>query len=413
MSGTSYDQKVITGPFKGIVDNIPAPYTPPNSFDDLLNMFLWAGRLITRPRMNAFGTAPDGANIYAFTPFTDILGFLHNLVLTGKNAYFLTPGPTWNGPLVYQTWSSSVTYAANDVVVYSGGIYFSRVGSNLNNQPNTSTTQWALITPNVVDNGQPYGLELSNGRVYYSNGSFPGTYADGESTIKSMLHPGAFFFCGVLGQHMVTANTIEPPPGAPGSTAFTQRVRWSDTGNATTWTESANTSAGHQDLLDVPDAITGYATLGRNGYVFRSNGVTMMTPTGVGSNPFQFDQVSHAPKGVGVFYPNSLDVYGSLATFISEQDVYMFDGSTFTPIAQDMKKSLFADLAVCNPDQVIGTIVSRFNANFRFLSYWVALPSSASGVPVVWIYSWDSQGWMRFTTSVSPKRLTFVARMTV
>lgn len=43
-------------------------------------------------------------------------------------------------------WSSIATYATNDVVSYSdGNSYVSRVDSNLNNQPDTSTAQWMVL----------------------------------------------------------------------------------------------------------------------------------------------------------------------------------------------------------------------------------------------------------------------------
>lgn len=410
---TNFDQKPITGPFRGIVSSTPKPYIPPNAFDDLVNFFIYRGRLLTRNKSVAFSTAPDGANIYELVAFNDILQNPHNLALTAKNAYMLTSGPTWNGPLQYQTWDPTVTYAQNDVVVYLGTIYSSLVSSNTNNAPSTSLTQWAGINPSLVNTGLPYNYELSAGRVYYANGSMPGTYTDGEATIKSMMHPGSFYFIGQLGQHMITCYTIEPSPGVPGSTAFPTRVRWSDVGNPTSWAETASSTAGHNDLIDVPDAITGYLTQGRTGYVYRSNGITMMTPTGIGAAPFQFDQVTHAPKGVGNFYSYSQDVFGTMSVFASEDDIYTFDSSTFAAIGADARDLIFADISASPANQVIGTILVRFNAQFLLMSYWLALPTSADGVPVVWIYFFDTKGWARFTTSVGTKRVTTVSQLVI
>ena len=42
----------------------------------------------------------------------------------------------------FANWSSSTTYGIGDVVAYSGVGYISLVDSNLNNQPDTSTTEW-------------------------------------------------------------------------------------------------------------------------------------------------------------------------------------------------------------------------------------------------------------------------------
>lgn len=50
-------------------------------------------------------------------------------------------------PLVSQgAWASGSTYKQNTVITYSGRLYISQVDSNVGHQPDTSTSQWALIT---------------------------------------------------------------------------------------------------------------------------------------------------------------------------------------------------------------------------------------------------------------------------
>lgn len=403
-----YEQLPITGPFKGIVDSLPRPYKPAEAWDDLLNMIPHRGRLITRPRLNAFSTAPDGATLWNLIPFADILANLHNLALTAKDAYMITPGPVWNGPLLLPAWSAATTYVLNDAVNFSGITYWALQAST-NKQPDTEPTFWAPIDGNTGITSLPWGYEIINGRVYFSNGSFGGLYADGETTIKSARHPGAWQFCQTLANHLVTANTIEPAPQIANSTAFPYRVRWSASGDPNTWTEGAGSTAGHNDLVEESEAITGYNTLGRTGYVWRPTGVTMMTPTGIGTAPFQFDPLKHSPKGVGVAYPYSLDAYGDIAGFVSEEDVYTFDGAQFTPIGGDARSLIFADIGTSDPNQIIGTTLGRFNPKFRFLSYWLSLPSSVDGDPVTWLFSWDDRQWARFRSGT--KQLTTIARL--
>jgi hypothetical protein len=140
----------------------------------------------------------------------------------------------------------------------------------------------------------------------------------------------------------------------------------------------------------------------------------MMTATGLGASPFQFDQVSHAPKGVGNFYPYSMDIFGTITMFVAEDDVYLFDSSTFSAIGGDARDLIFADIAESPASQVIGTMVVRFSPKFLLMSYWLALPASADGgPPVVWIYFWDSKGWVRFTTSVGTKKVTTIGSLVV
>ena len=405
------EKKGIAGPFQGIYSASPRPYTPVNSWDNLVNMWTWRGHLLTRPRLNPWTVSPDGSNITNAIPFHDILGFLHNLVLTQTNAYFMTPGPLWNTALSLQAWNGATTYAAGDLVSFNGVNYTSLV-STTGNQPDVSPTQWNVVsTGGAGSTGLSYGYEVAGGRVYYANGSFPGVYADGEQTIKSMFHPGSFRYVTTLANHLVTAYTTEPAPGVRNSTLYPQRVRWCDVGNPTQWQETANTSAGHYDLLDVSDSISGLATLGRSAYIFRTNGITMMTPTGIGQQPFQFDQITHAPKGVGCFYPQALDVFGGIAAFPSEDEAYTFDGSTFTPIGGTARDLIYADIGQTQSAQILGNIVVRFNTRFQFLSYWLSMPSSLTGPPVTWIYNWESKGWMKFTSTVGSGRLFWAGNL--
>lgn len=358
----AFDQLPIPGPYKGIVDNLPRPSKPANAWDDLLNFMPYKGRLITRPRLNAFADTPDGAILRNAITFSDILGNLHTLALTTANAYFVTSGPTFN------------------LLTLPGGL------------------------ANLTGTSLPYGYAMINSRVYFSNGSVQGLYADGESSIKDSTHPGAWRYAGVLANHLVTCNTTEPEPGVVGSESFANRIRWSASGDANDWTSF---TAGFTDLLEVPDQITGFATLGRAGYIFRSNGITLMTPTGVGTSPFQFDQVTNAPQGVGNKYPYSLATFGGLSAFVASNDIYGFDGSTFTPFGGEAKKKIFADIADATGDQVTGWIVPRLGTPFDFLSYWLSIP----GVNVTWVYSYDDQAWSRFTSSSG--RLTTIATITV
>jgi len=357
----SFDQLPIPGPFKGIVDNQPRPTKDPKAWDDLFNMFVYEGRLITRPRLNNWGNTPDGAVTRLMQQYTDLLGHKHNLVLTTKTAYAVTSGPTYN----------------------------------------TLTIPYGI--PDLSGTSLPYGYAIINGRVYFSNGSKSGFYADGSDSLQDPFASSGssafgWRFAAVLGNHLVTCNTTEPPFGTEGSTNYQSRVRWSASGDPNDWTVGAGSTAGFEDLLEVPDAITGIATLGRSGYIFRTNGITLMTPTGVGVSPFQFDQVTNSPQGVGNFYPYSLATYGNVCAFVSNEEIYAFDGSSFSPIGAEAKKLIFADIGNTSDTSIYGFVVPKLGAGFPFLSYWLSLPSSVNGTAITWIYSWASQAWQRFAS---------------
>jgi hypothetical protein len=411
----AFESSPIMAPFKGVVSNLPPHLTPKNSFDKLANMLVYRGRLITRPRLNSFSSSPDGKTIWDMIPFTDILGYRHNLILTALDAYMLTNNPlTWN-ELTAQAWSSSPTYQANDIVLYNGTTYFA-VASSTNEVP-PNTTYWAPLNGNIIAAAVPYGYDIAQGRVYFSNGSFVGLYSDGEATIKSSLCPGAWQFCGMLANHLVACNMTEPPPQVPNSQALPFRVRWSSSGNATLWTISTATSAGFVDLLDVSDVISGFSVNGWIGVVYHPKGLEMMTPTGNGTAPFSFTQITHSPKGVGNFYPYSLDTYGAVSTFVSEEDVYTFDGSSLNPIGGEAKDKIFADLQTAPTSSIVGSIIGRFNAGFLYWSYWLSSPSSVSGYvagqPVTWVYSFTAKSWHPVYASTALPQLSALANFAI
>lgn len=43
------------------------------------------------------------------------------------------------------TWLNSTTYSANDIVSLSGLVYYAKLGSNLNHNPSSDTTNWGLL----------------------------------------------------------------------------------------------------------------------------------------------------------------------------------------------------------------------------------------------------------------------------
>lgn len=345
----SYQQKTYTG-WGGIVDDVARPYKGPGDFDDILNFFVREGRLQTRPRLNAFGNPPDGAILRNMITYQDVLNNYHTLALTTKTAYAVTAGPVYN-PL---------TLPAGIVLA----------GTAL-----------------------PYSWAKLNNKVFFSNGSTDVVYADGSNSIQATADvQGAARYMTTLIGHLLLGYTTEPRPGAAGSIIYPQRVRWSKSGDPTTWTTS---SAGFNDLLEVPDNITGLITLGTNGYVFRTNGITIISPTGPPNAPFLFFNQSIAPEGVGNFYPYSLASYGAWCVFVSQDDVYLFDGQSFTPIGGTARKKIFADLSNSSGDQVVGFITPSLGVNYPFLSYWLSIP----GVNVSWVFSKVTGKWVRFSSS--------------
>lgn len=357
----TYQQFPIQGPFGGFQDNLPVPHTPPNSFDEIRNFICRRGRLHTRPKLESFGAAPpDGASLRYMQTFRDIAGSRHTLALTTKSAYFLTSGPTWN------------------LLTLPGGF------------------------GDLSGTALPYGAVYSQNRLYFSNGSTPVFYADGESSIKDSTSPGAFRFLAINANRLIGAYATEPEPGVAGSTLFPQRVRWSKSGDPTDWTSFGS---GVNDLLDVPDEITGLATLGRNTIVLRENGLSLMTPTGIGTTPFAFENMVISPSGIGNIFPYSVGIYHDTAAFISSSDLWTVTaGLSLNPIGGKAKGKIFSQLEQVARDVPVGFILPTIAPGVPYLSYWLSIP----GPDVVWVYHYDEDSWQEFTSVGG--RLTFVGR---
>lgn len=362
-----YKRETFIGPFGGIVDDVPRPYKQPGDFDDLLNFFVREGRLQSRPRLVTLGSPPDGAVVRNIITYTDVLNNTHTLVLTTQNAYALTVNTFFT---------------------------FNLVGN---------------VNPFNQATALPYGLQIVNGQVFFSNGTYDVVYANGAASLQTTNDvPGAARFMCILADHLLLANTTEPRPGIAGSTRFPQRVRWSASGDPTTWT--GVNSAGFNDLLDVPDQITGLVTLGQNAYVFRTNGVTVISPTGPPNAPFGFYNQSVSPEGVGNAYPYSLASFGSFACFVSEDDIYIFDGVNYLPIGGGSRKKIFADISGNSVDVITGSIVPNLGESYPYLSYWLSIPGSTGNI--VWVFSRITNKWQRFNSPMGSVSTVALAAIT-
>jgi hypothetical protein len=349
----SYEQYPVKGPFKGYQDYLPNPHIPPEAWNDVVNFLCRRGRLHTRFGLVTYGTAPgptpDGAVVRNFRTFTDAQNLLHTLVLTTQNGYMLTTGPTYNA------------------LSYPGGV------SSLNGT------------------GLPYGIYTTQRKVFFSNGSVKVLYSDGESSLKSANAPGACRFLTVNSSTLIGAYWTEPAPGSVGSTLLPQRIRWAVSGDPLTWT---GFTSGFEDLLDVPDEITGLATVGTNTLIFRTNGFTIMSGTGNGAAPFSFDHLSTDDIQTGNVYPYSVARFGQIAAFVSSYDIHTINsGLQLTSIGGNAKGRIFAQLNNAVNDVVQGYAISQLAPGIPYLSYWLVIPGQST-----WCYHFDENNWQEFSS---------------
>jgi hypothetical protein len=228
--------------------------------------------------------------------------------------------------------------------------------------------------------------------------------ADSPTIISGSVGPlsiGALFIAE-LDNHIILANVTVldqlgvnaassgsiTPPGTIFN--FPQRIWWSANGLPNQWDFSANTNAGENDFLDVPDIITGIITIGTAGYIFRSNGITQFIPTGNGIAPFQFDHLWASDHGVGNVFPWSVSSYGAIACFISIEQIYEMGVNSFSDIGGTARDAIMADLSSASATPV-ASIVPTEALGYVYLTYRISIPLTT--FTRHYIYSFEGKYW--------------------
>ncbi|KKK61435.1 hypothetical protein LCGC14_3014360 [marine sediment metagenome] len=234
---------------------------------------------------------------------------------------------------------------------------------------------------------RPFGILGLRNRVYFSNGTVKLLYTDGSSSLKIAGDvPGGARFLAVVGTYLFMAYLRE------GSIDLPTTVRWSASGDPNSYSQ---TSSGVNQLIEVPDEITGVVSVGRSLFIARTNGVTVVTPTGIGIAPLAFENFSTEPEGVGNKYPYTLAAYGNrYVLFVSDDNVYEMTLPTVVPIGGANKREIFKDIAATN-GIITGRIVPNLGVDFDFLSYWLTIPK-AGGASTTWVLNLENRAWSKF-----------------
>jgi hypothetical protein len=104
-------------------------------------------------------------------------------------------------PLIYETlptWATGTTYTSGQVAVYSGNgkAYVSLTNGNAGNEPDISTSAWALLTANPAPPVTPSGLPLV-GNVLTGNG-IP---AGGGAVVTAVSTPGNAYITAITNKN--------------------------------------------------------------------------------------------------------------------------------------------------------------------------------------------------------------------
>ena len=269
---------------------------------------------------------------------------------------------------------------------------------------------WVWVPGANITTGFPVSWGAFASKLYWTNGGPTLDVWDGIAATVTIdvanaspaSFPGAAgqvnfggFFLGELDSHLLMANIVGTD--GVGTQSYPQRLWWSSSGLPNVWDPAAaNSNAGFNDFLDCPDLITGLATVGIQGYLFREQGITQFSPSGIGLLPFTFDHLWASDHGVGNVYPWSIAQYGPYLCFISVEQIYQIGINSFAPIGGMARDAILTDLASANSTptaNIVGNLISGYS-NFGYL---ISIPQTYGTRH--YFFSLEDSRWERWTTS--------------
>jgi hypothetical protein len=347
-----YRKPQIGPPWGGWLDGLPSVSAKASSFKQITNWLINKGRIQSGFNFNNLGAVTSTNPILRMRSFQDVTGGWHTVAITSTDFNY------WNG-------SSWIPLDASNLIPFV---------------PAAST---------------PWAIEIYQNVLYFSAGLQPLTFWTGGGlniAINPDFYysgdvPGGCLFLGKLDARLIMLNTFE------NTVQYPRRVRWCGINNPTEWNPIIDPSSGATDIPEVEDQISGWSVAYNIGFIYRSHGITTMSPTGNPSIPFLIQSFENGPKGVGVYTPYSLASWGTQSAFRSEEDIYSFDGSNLNPIGGSAKKSIIADVEN-SVSQVSATMIGRISPTVDYLSYWLICPQ-ANGITNLWVYHYDDQSWVK------------------
>ena len=212
-----------------------------------------------------------------------------------------------------------------------------------------------------------------NGTVYFTgimlNGIFSITFGVGVGfTFAQATNYVCGYYIGELAGRMFVAQCRFPGGGGTGvgtlpTVAWSGPGQYSGSGALDPWNPANGLGGGFNLLADVPDQISGIATMGRSAIIFRLQGLSQMDPTNSGLQPFTFYHLWASDKGVGA-YQGTVAQFGYTAYFRSSDNVY--------------------SLNLASGPQPIGPkIIAKMNSDLRTVANTLGFPGTSVG-PWYW-----------------------------
>jgi hypothetical protein len=394
------------GPYLGLDVQTPENLIPDNASPSFNNFMLRNAELRSRPSLqNTYDlhNAPTEPQL-GITTFVDVNGTYHTVLWSGESLFqfnshvILTspwvivgqasPGDMKTNPVSYRAFANAIWYTDKAALIGSNNAPiinpFLGTWNGLSAAPQFTQVQFdASVTQSCA------GIALADSPTV--GGSLPGA-----PVVTGPLAIGGLYL-GELNNQLILANVSVLDQGTGVTYSFPNLIWWSANGLPFEWDPVHNTSAGFNPFLDVPDMITGLATLGIAGYIFRTNGITQFNPTGSAVTPFSFNHMWASDHGIGNVFPFSIAQYGPSCCFIDNDNVYNLSVTSANSIGGTARDAIFADLAAATFTP-FANIAPIFVDGFVYLSYILMIP--LAGFVRMYIYSFDEKNWAQWDLNI-------------
>lgn len=265
----------------------------------------------------------------------------------------------------------------------------------MNNGPGT---QVALTGPATTLGGASFhNAELVNGVVLVGNNGAAGILRWDISAGDAYTALGATApFRYVTGMLSRAVGAYDPTIGVDQGS---RTVGWSVAGDETTWTGATNGS-GLAVLSDIPDEITGIATLHNTLVVCRRYGFHLGFQTGLAFPAFRFEMFSR--KGPGVFFPRTLATDNEMSNgysnnevvyFVGNDDIYTFDLNKITAIGGNMKQTILASVVTASATNPAQGFITRVVLGGAQRSYYHLFIPGNGAAAIHYIFDIETQVW--------------------
>lgn len=276
--------------------------------------------------------------------------------------------------------------------------------------------------------------QMINGIIYIFdyNNSYQYVYVPGQSMTPAQQMDGSYQnfvagkYCMTVDQYLIVCNTnmnaYTNPDGVyvPAAAAANQ-YNWSKPGGYTTFSPYADPTLteGWNQIAGVQKEITGCFAMSNVGYILHDQGLTQLTPTGSaggqwsGILPFIATDLWTGKDGMGCTMPETLSVYGIIAFWVNNNDVYMFSaGAAPTAVSGSARRAIFRDLnkfkfTDSRYFDVHGSIINVGVDNQTpelVYNLYITYESPANTVPIqmiIWSFVMASQTWTRHVVNVT------------